>query len=104
MADILKNLCNTGRRADFRFYRDSHGNEVDLLIPQGRKLIPIEIKSARTFTPEFAQGIHRFRELVGDRVGAGFVLYDGEQESEVRGVRAINPLRSETYTPLPPLR
>lgn len=100
VADMLKNLCNAGLRADLYFYRDSHGNEVDLLISQARHLIPVEIKSARTFTPDFTKGIMRFKAEAGERVGAGYVLYDGEQEFQVQGVRAINPLRNDDYLPL----
>jgi len=100
VADVMKNLCNAGRRAELYFYRDSHGNEVDLLIAQERRLIPVEIKSAKTFTPDFAKSIQRLRALAGERVGDGFVLYDGEQAFEVQGVRTANPLRSEDYLPL----
>ena len=100
VADILKNLCNAGQRADLHFYRDSHGNEVDLLVPQARQLIPVEIKSARTFTADFTKGIQRFRNIAGERVGGGYVFYDGEQDFQIQDVRITNPLRSDGYLPL----
>jgi predicted AAA+ superfamily ATPase len=100
VADTLKKLCNAGRRAEVYFYRDTHGNEVDLLIRQERSLIPVEIKSAKTFSPDFVKGIERFREVAGGSVGDGFVLYDGEQDFQVRAVQVTNPLRSEGWLPL----
>jgi predicted AAA+ superfamily ATPase len=51
--EILKSRLNRGKRPELFFYRDTHGNEVDLVIRQARTLIPIEIKSAATFTSDF---------------------------------------------------
>ena len=53
---------------------------------------PVEIKSAATFSTDFVKGLEKFRTLVGDRVAAEAVLYNGEQEFSVRGVRIFNPL------------
>lgn len=102
VADVLKRLCNAGRRHGLFFYRDTHGNEVDLLIRQGRQLTPVEIKSSSTFSVDFLKGIRRFREVAGeDVVTDGFVLFNGEQGHRVQGVRALNPLVEEVRL-LPP--
>jgi predicted AAA+ superfamily ATPase len=94
VSDVLKRFCNAGRRPDLYFYRDTHGNEVDLLIRQGRRLTPLEIKSASTFSVDFLKGIRRFKEVAGEGVvGEGFVLFNGEQSHQVHGVRVLNPLR-----------
>ncbi len=90
--EILKFLYNTGKRPDLYFYRDTHGNEVDLIIKQKRYLVPIEIKSAATFTGSFLKGIDRFRELVKDRCQNGYVLYDGADAFQVRGTSIVNML------------
>lgn len=92
VADVLKTLCNAGRRPEMYFFRDTHGNEVDLLIPRNRRLIPVEIKSAATFSPDFLKGMRRLREATGDTVADGFVLYDGEQEHRIGTERIFNPL------------
>jgi predicted AAA+ superfamily ATPase len=98
VADVLKRFCNVGRRPELFFYRDTHGNEVDLLIRQGRQLTPVEIKSANTFSVDFLKGIRRFREAAGEeRVGEGFVLFNGEQVHQVQGVRVANPLLSDDW-------
>lgn len=95
IAEIAKGALNRGIRPDLYFYRDSRGHEVDLLLREGGKLTPVEIKSAKTFSPDFLKGLERFRELAGARVSAGAVLYDGEQEFRVHGVRAFNPMEVE---------
>ncbi len=92
ITEIIKGALNRGFRPDVYFFRDSHGNEVDLLIKEGRMLFPIEIKSAATFSTDFLKGLDRFTGIAGDHVGPGTVLYNGEQEFNVRGVRILNPL------------
>jgi len=101
VADVLKRFCNAGRLPELFFYRDTHGNEVDLLIRQARRLTPVEIKSANTFSVDFLKGIRRFREAAGEEsVGEGFVLFNGEQVHQVQGVRVANPLLSDDWLAL----
>jgi predicted AAA+ superfamily ATPase len=54
-----------------------------------------EIKSAGTFSLDFIKGLERFRALEINRVAGGAVLYNGEQQLSVRGVRVFNPLLVE---------
>ncbi len=95
IADILKGAYNRGIRPELYFYRDSNGNEVDLLIREGGVLTPVEIKSSETFSANFLKGLERFRALQADRVAEGAVLYGGEQRHNVRGVRVFNALDVE---------
>lgn len=95
IADIVKNALNTGIRPEIYFFRDSHGNEVDLLIRENGVLTPVEIKSAATFSPDFVKKLEWFQSLGSERVTTGAVLYNGEQRFNVRGVRVLNPLHVE---------
>ncbi len=52
-----------GQAARALFYRDHNGNEVDLLYPEGPDLVPLEIKSARTFSDNFAKGNRYFQKI-----------------------------------------
>lgn len=92
LVDVLKGAYNRGIRPEVFFYRDSNGNEVDLLIREKGVLTPVEIKSGATFTTDFLKGLERFRAAAPARVGAGAVLYAGEQPYSVRGVQVLNPL------------
>jgi len=101
VADVLKRFCNAGRRPEMFFYRDTHGNEVDLLIRQGQRWLPIEIKSANTFTPDFLKGMRRFKEAVGaEVVDGGMVLFNGAQTHTVQGVKVVNPLFDDGWLTL----
>jgi len=95
IADIVKGALNKGIRPEVHFFRDSHGNEVDLLIRENGQLIPVEIKSAATFSSDFMKGLERFKDQGLDRVASGAILYNGEQQFEIRGARVFNPLHVE---------
>jgi len=90
--EILKSHFNQGMRPDLFFFRDTHGNEVDLIIRQQRRLIPIEIKSAHTFTNNFLKSIRKFRKLAKDRCNNGYVFYNGEDKYELDNISVQNIL------------
>jgi predicted AAA+ superfamily ATPase len=95
IAETVKGALNKGIRPELYFFRDSHGNEVDLIIKENGMLTPVEIKSAETFSMGFIKGLERFQTLGIKRVATGAVLYNGEQQFNVRGVRIFNPLLVE---------
>jgi hypothetical protein len=87
IADIVKGALNKGIRPDIYFFRDSHGNEVDLLIREKGALTPVEIKSGETFSMDFIKGPERFQLMKIKRVSAGVVLYNGAERFNVRNCR-----------------
>ena len=95
VAEVMKGALNRGVRPELYFFRDSRGDEVDLLLRDGRRLIPVEIKSASTFSPDFLKGLERFRAFGIEGVAPGVVLYNGEQEFSVKGVRIFNLLHAK---------
>jgi predicted AAA+ superfamily ATPase len=89
----VKQLLNKGLSSHLFFYRDSQRHEVDLLIPSGTQFIPVEIKSAATFHPDFIKGIRNFRKTVGEeKCLPGQVWYNGEAKHEFKGNQILNPL------------
>jgi predicted AAA+ superfamily ATPase len=95
IADIIKNALNKGIRPEIYFFRDSNGNEVDLLIKENRNLIPVEIKSASTFSADFLKGLEYLQGLKLNGLASGNVLYNGEQKFTVRGIDIFNPLTED---------
>jgi uncharacterized protein len=84
-------------RTSLFFYRDSHGNEVALLIKKGSTFLPIEIKSAETFNNAFLQGIGRFKETVGaDHCSSAMVCHNGDMRTTVQEIDVFNPLRHQS--------
>jgi uncharacterized protein len=91
--EVVKKRLNQGQQPRLHFYRDSNGNEVDLLISSGRQFTAVEIKSARTFQPEFISGIQQFQKAIssGEKV-EGHVWYDGNEKLQYKEVNLSNPL------------
>jgi hypothetical protein len=94
IADLLKRSINRTSPDRFWFYRDSRGREVDLVIERGGRLIPVEIKSSATFSPDFVSGIRHFRKVFGEAAEPGWVLFNGGTSPDAvhDGVRLANPL------------
>ncbi len=80
--EALKARLNVGKEPELYFYRDNKGNEVDLLFRQNRQLIPIEIKSAMTFNPEFAKSIAQFQKIASS-AQKGHIIYAGNLTPEL---------------------
>ena len=89
ISEYIKARWNQGKDARIHFFRDRHGSEVDLLISKGDKLVPVEIKSASTFTASHTKGIRRFRNLAGDRVSESYLIFNGDDRGVVDGVEML---------------
>jgi predicted AAA+ superfamily ATPase len=87
--EALKAQYNQGHVPNLYFYRDSHGNEIDLLYTCGRELVGIAIKSSATFTPHFKKTLLRFSEKQ-QLLQSSYVVYNGEERQFSDGVQAIN--------------
>lgn len=78
--EVLKYRLHHGRGNNLNFYRDSKGNEVDLVLTKGIDLLPIEIKSGMTITRDYFKGLKHFSKLFPDNIpdGSG-LIYAGEK-------------------------
>jgi predicted AAA+ superfamily ATPase len=91
--EVLKQILNQGAKPILHFYRDAKGNEVDLLISTGQIFSAIEIKSGKTFQPEFASGIQHFQKAFqANNTIQGIVWYNGERETVYQDFNVRNPL------------
>jgi len=90
IVELIKYRMNKALDPNLYFFRDSHQNEVDVVIKQGHDLIPIEIKSAQTFNPHFLKGLRYFKNLIGERVKNGYLVYTGNNTQTIDGFSLIN--------------
>lgn len=77
--EALKDRFNAGESAEMYFYRDSEGNEVDLLLPTGGKLHAIEIKAGATVNSDYFKGLKTFAAHHPKAVAGGGVVFGGTQ-------------------------
>lgn len=76
--ELLKNRLNKGLRNNLYYFRDSNGNEVDVIIDNGKEQIAIEIKSAKTIASDFFKGLDYWKKLSGNK--KGILIYTGNEE------------------------
>jgi hypothetical protein len=88
--DFMKMRLNQGLDPNLYFIRDQNGNEIDVIYKQSSKLIPIEIKAAKTFHPEFLKRLKLFQKWVGKRMSKGILVYAGQEEQRIDNIQVIN--------------
>lgn len=89
VVETLKNLFNRGKDPRLYFFRDSRGNEIDLLIQKGRELETIEIKAAQTWHNDFLKGINYFNGVVKGYHTSSTVVYGGAEERNASNYRLL---------------
>ena len=75
--EAMKDRLNAGETAEMYFYRDSEGNEVDLLIPVGTKMHAIEIKAGASINPDYFKGLKTFAAHQPAVFASGCVVFGG---------------------------
>lgn len=89
--ELMKARYNQALDPHFYFYRDVSGHEIDVLIQQGSRLFPIEIKSSKTFSPSYLQGLNYFHKQVAQRAEGGAVIYGGKKTQKLGDFQLYHP-------------
>ena len=96
ITELLKNRTNAGLDINLFYWRDKTGHEVDLIIDNGKTLLPIEIKLGMTISKDYFKNIDYWTNLSGSK--KAFILYTGAQHqkrsdgTEIMNWRALNSL------------
>ncbi len=88
--ELLKWRYNQGLDPHLYYFRDVKKNEVDIIYKAGNRLIPIEIKSSKTYNSEFLDKLHFFQKLAGDRAPQGYLIYAGDQEQRIKSIELLS--------------
>ncbi|MCW5619955.1 MAG: ATP-binding protein [Burkholderiales bacterium] len=79
IGEVLKWFWHRARRAGLHFYRDSEGNEVDLLLEMGNGVYPIEVKAGETVNRDFFNGLKAYARLYDPPPpNGGALIYAGD--------------------------
>ncbi|MCJ7602355.1 MAG: ATP-binding protein [Desulfobulbaceae bacterium] len=89
IAELMKSRLNRGERPNLFFWRDSNGSEVDVIVEQGTRLLPVEIKSGKTVTREAFAGLEKWRALAGDVAAEPVLIYGGSGSYRQSGVKVV---------------
>jgi hypothetical protein len=91
ISELYKRVYHTGEKPPFYFWRDKTGNEIDLIVDIGSKLLPIEIKASKTYSPELKTNIFSWLNLKNNTSEKGFVIYRGEEVIGKRSAVRVIP-------------
>jgi hypothetical protein len=91
LMEAIKYRFNKGRKNTVTFYRDSRGNEVDMILESGHELFPLEVKAGATIAADFFKGLKHFYRIVSEPPHGGGVIYGG-QDIQQRGAFHIYPV------------
>lgn len=91
VVDFLKRRYNSGKSNNLFFWRDNVGNEIDLIMENGQKLLPIEIKSGQTISNEFFKGINFWNKMT--QTEGGIVVYGGDMIQKRSNGITVVPLK-----------
>lgn len=87
ISEVKKNHLNRGIKPRMYFFRDSAGNEVDLLLEKEGEPIAIEIKSGTSFNREMLGGLRYWAKYNQNK--KGILLYRGEPMDTENGLLSI---------------
>jgi predicted AAA+ superfamily ATPase len=93
VSEIMKKFHNEARSPRVYYWRDSAGHEVDMIIEDGPRVLPVEIKSGKTVASDFFDSIRRWKNLSGE--DGGVLIYGGDESYEREGLRVVS--WSESY-------
>lgn len=91
ISELYKRVHHTGEKPPFYFWRDKTGNEIDLIVDIGSKLLPIEIKASKTYSPKLKTNIFSWLNLKNNTSEKGFVIYRGEEVIGKRSAVSVIP-------------
>ncbi len=91
ISEITKQIFNRRLNEKLYFWRDSNGNEVDLIIDKGLDKVALEIKSGRTFNKDMIHGLDYLYKFLAKKYNLDTKLvYAGNQEQRVGEHEVLN--------------
>lgn len=80
LMEFLKYQFNKGKKNNLNFYRDTNGNEVDIIYNVGPKMLAVEVKSGETVSQDYFKGINALDKAVGEDIFAKAIIYGGDRQ------------------------
>lgn len=80
VTELIKKRTNAGLPINLFYWRDKTGHEIDVIIDNAGKLLPIEIKSGKTIHTEFFKNMEYWCNL--SKIQKSIVLYAGSQNQK----------------------
>lgn len=90
ITEVMKHYCNHAKPSNLYFFRDHVGNEVDLILDRGDKLISVEIKSAQTINKSFFKGLDYYQQLAKEKNNKRTIIYAGNESYQIKDIQIFS--------------
>lgn len=80
--EYLKQNYNGQQNKEFYYWRDSNGNEVDLLVSNGNGFDAVEIKATQTLTENIFKGLDYLTNVGGETIKRKVLVYGGTESQK----------------------
>ena len=87
--ECIKHRFNQGKEGNVFFYRDSNGQEVDILVKEEGQLTAIEVKSSMTYQADFAKTLKMLPQWTSTPIVRRAVVYGGDFENTAGDIWAL---------------
>lgn len=87
--ECIKHRFNQGKEGNVFFYRDSNGQEVDILVKEEGQLTAIEVKSSMTYQTDFARTLKMLPQWTSTPIVRRSVVYGGDFENTAGDIWAL---------------
>lgn len=89
ISEFHKIRYNEGIRQMFYFWRDNTGNEIDCVFENDAEIIPVEIKSSRTFNSSFIKGL-KYWSKISETNTNSYLVYGGDDNQKRERIQILN--------------
>ncbi|MBI2966701.1 MAG: ATP-binding protein [Bacteroidetes bacterium] len=79
LTEIIRHYYNKGEPPGIYFWRTSYGEEVDFIIEEKGKLIPVELKLTSRIKPELAKNLKSFQRIFNKKIRKSVLVYLGRE-------------------------
>ena len=86
VGELLKDRFNRGLESNLYFWRNNFGDEIDVVLDQGTRLVPVELKSGETLIPDFFKGLHTWKKFSKDTKSPAYLIYGGKEKLTQHGI------------------
>ncbi len=78
LMEIIKTIVHRGQEPQVYFWRTAAGVEVDIVVVEGARLIPLEVKLSATPRSAMARNLAAFQKDLEERATVGYVIHPGD--------------------------
>lgn len=90
ITNIKKAYFNQGISQNIYFWRNNIGSEIDCVVETAEGLNIFEIKSSKTFHPDFVKGLNYFKQISKTEKLNRYLIYGGDESKTYNGIELIS--------------